>query len=352
MGQAPERQDPAYLEIHLRDLGYQRPPECQYLGTGVPRDLSILNDDSKTRATFVDRNTIAVYQSHCENEGMSETRQISAFFLDSETGRLTSQKTWPTTKRKWLNERWDTQARIFTVSAGFLVHSKNSLDLYSAEGLKAKLPLAEDYSWAVTIPPLGQTIHLQQIYVDNQADGLWLSAGNLEKIRSQHELAGITSASNSAVVERLAHCLQLQKIGEPARDFVCSGPSHLGYPVFLNDSEILSVYSSGFAIFTTSGEQLWSREGNKGHSIGSHGVSLNGNRFGILVRGKVVFDGLKASRHQWAILVYDRIKRSQIFQSVSGRSNEQEQVEFAISPNGSRLAVVVDDSIRIYKIPE
>jgi hypothetical protein len=52
------------LEIHLRDLGYRAVPEYQYPVTEVPRDLSILNDDSKKRITFVDEKTLVVYQSH------------------------------------------------------------------------------------------------------------------------------------------------------------------------------------------------------------------------------------------------------------------------------------------------
>jgi hypothetical protein len=255
---------PAALEIHLRDLGYQVPPNCSYPGTGIPRDLSLLNDDYKQKLIFVDDKTLIVYQSHCQShqDGVSpESRSMEAFFLNPQTGAFISRKTWPTIRRRWMNERWDTQARIVAVQGGFLVHAGNSLVLYSSEReQKAKLPLETGLRWAVTLAPIGRTIHLQRIHDDNQAEGEWRTSDGLTKLRSQHEMAGITSASDEAVVDKLAHCVQLQAVGESPRSLYCADPSHLGFPLFLSDSEILSVYSSGFMVLSAKGDKLWGQE--------------------------------------------------------------------------------------------
>jgi hypothetical protein len=343
----------AFLEIHLADLGYRPTQDYHYPGTGIPRDISILNDDYDKRLTFIDQNTLAVYQSHYQpqnqKDGSQESRNMEAFFVNPQTGKLIVRKTWPTIKRRFLNERWDTQARIFAVAGGFLVHAGNALTLYSA-GLeqKAQLALEDGPRWAVTVAPLGRTIHLQRIYPDNQADGEWFDSDSLKKLRSQHEMAGITSASDQAVVDKLARCLQLQVVSEVARNLYCDNPNRLGLPLFLSESEILAVRYKGFTVWSTKGEMLWGREGSV--RIGSHKRSLNGNRFAILMTGNSgLFDQVKIPKKQEVIILYDRDTKSKIFQLTMERSAELNAYE--LSPDGSVLAILLGDAVRLYKIP-
>jgi hypothetical protein len=347
-----EPNKPAFLELKLADLGYPPAQDYHYPGTGIPRDLSILNDDYKKRLTFIDQNTLVIYQSHYQTQnqkdGLPESRYMEAFFVNPQTGALIVRKTWPTIKRRFMNERWDTQARILAVSGGFLVHARNALTLYSA-GLeqKAQLTLENGPRWAVTVAPLGRTVHLQRIYEDNQADGEWFASDTFTKLRSQHEMAGITSASDYAVVDKLAHCLQLQAVGEAARNLYCDNPSRLGLPVFLNDSEVLAVRYKGFAVWSTNGEMLWSREAPV--MIVSR-RSLNGNRFALWMTGNNdAFDGVKLPKGEVVIIVYDRDTRSRVFQMTSGRSTEPGSLD--LSPDGSLLAVLFGDNVRLYKIP-
>jgi hypothetical protein len=340
------------LDIHLRDLGYQPAQEYEYPGNGIPRDLSVLNDDYKKRLTFIDENTLVVYQSHYQKqkEGSAELRSMEAFFVSPQTGRLISRKTWPTVKRRWLNERWDTQARIMAVHGGFLVHATDSLALYS-EGMeqKGKLTLENGPQWAVTIAPLGRTIHLQRIHDDNRAEGEWFDSDTLAKLRGQSEMAGVTSASDYAVVDKLAHCVQLETVGETWRNLYCADASHLGLPLFLSNSVVLSVYGMGFAVSSINGEKVWGRDVQDGRPIGNHKRSLNGNRFGLLITGPVVFDKVNVPKKQSAILVYDPSTRTQIFHLVLGRGAQF--VDFDLSPDGSMLAVLVGETVELYKIP-
>jgi hypothetical protein len=345
---------PAILEIHLSDLGYQPVPETKYPGNGIPRDLSILNDDYKKRLTFIDDKMLVVYQSHyppqAEKGGSSESRSMEAFFLSAQTGALISRKSWPTIQRRWLNERWDTQARIMAVQGGFLVHASDSLSLYSAEtGPKGKLALEGGPRWAVTVAPLGHTIHLQRIQDDNQAEGEWLDSDTLAKLRTQHETAGVTSASDHAVVNKLAHCVQLEAVGETPHSLYCADPPHLGLPLFLSDSEVLSVYGKGFAVFSTSGKKQWGREVPDGRPVANHKRSLNGNRFAILIRGRVIFDGVDVAEEQSAILVYDVSARTQVFHLTLRRVSGP--IDFDLSSDGSAVAVLVGETVRLYKIP-
>lgn len=344
----------AVLEIHLRDLGYQHGQEGHPGGTEIPRDLSTLNDDDKKRLAFIDDKTLIVYQSQyqpqSQKDGIPESRSMEAFFVNPQTGVFISRKSWPTIKRRWLNERWDTQARIIAVEGGFIVHAGNALVAYSTEQEQGmKLTLEDGPRWAATVVPQGREIHLQRIHDDNRAEGEWLNSNSLRKLREQNETAGITSASDEGVVIKLAHCVQLQNLGETPRNLYCEDPSHLGLPMFLTNSEVLSVYGKGFTVWSTSGKRLWSREISDGRPVDNQKRAMNGNRFGILVTGRLVFDQISVPANHRAILVYDRAKQSQIFHAILGR--EAERVDFELSPDGTMLAVLVDDSILIYKIP-
>ena len=223
------------LEITLSSLGYPSLPEWRYKGGGIPWDLSILNDDDKKRIVFIDDRTLAIYQSHCppEKDGSPGSRSMVAFFVNPHTGNLISRRTWETIKRRWLNEGWDTQARILAVADGFVVHARHSLILYSP-GLekKAELKLDNEPGWAATVAPQGHVVHLQRIEDDNTAKGEWLASDTLKELRSQNEMAGIVSASDTTAVDKLAPCLQLQSVGEAPR--ISTAPRHLisGSPRF------------------------------------------------------------------------------------------------------------------------
>src|SRR4029077_7511194 len=142
------------------------------------------------------------YQPQNPKDAPNGPRSMEAFFVSPRTGKLVSRKTWPTIQRRFLNERWDTQARIMAVQGGFLVHAANSLTLYSSNlEPKGKLTLEDGPEFAITVAPLGRTFHRQSIQVDNQAEGEWFDSNTLVKLHSQHEMAGVTSASDQAVVD-------------------------------------------------------------------------------------------------------------------------------------------------------
>ncbi len=350
-----ESRSTAVLEIHLRDLGYQSMNEYHHIGAGIPRDLSLLNDDDKKGLLFTDEKTLAVYVSHFQSAtdgSMGQgTRDMEAFFLDFHSGTLISRKTWPTIKRRWLNERWDTQARIMAVHGGFLVHAGNALVLYSADQEKKReFPLAVGSRWAAVVPPMGRTIHLQRIDRD-ETEGTWLDSDTLTKLRSQREIEGITSASDDAVVTKLAHCMQLQTFGKLPRN-LCSDPCRLGLPEFLSDAEVLSVYRNGFSVLSASGEKLWTREvpDAKNRIVESHQRSLDGSRFALSLRGgrNTSFDGVKVPKGELAIVVYERSTRTEVFHVSIGRVAEP--VAFALAPDGSTLAILVGEMLRVYKV--
>jgi hypothetical protein len=350
------KSEPPFAEISLRKLGYVPTKDTRYPGTGIPRDLSILNDDSLIRLTYVADDMLAIYFSHLPKMNHSsdlETRSMEAFFVNPSSGSLVSRRSWPTHKRKFFNYRWDTQARIMALKDGFLVHAGDSLSLYTTDQReKANVPLENTYRWSAVVPPLGRTVHLQRIMGDNSAEGRWLASDSLKQLETQPELAGITSASDHAVVDRLAHCVQLQAVGKPSRDLCCFDPCRLGFPEFLSEKEIVSVYENGFIVLSDQGERLWGRETPiTGNSIvANQARSLEGNRFAIVVDSgrTITFDDGRIDKGRPTVIVYDRASRTRV-KAVALGSTEQ-PVELALSPNGNVLAVLIGDVVRLYRI--
>ena len=345
-----------FVEIHLRNLGYVPATDSRIKDNGIPRDLSLLNDDANLRLNFVGAETLVVYvsrfQSQPQQDVSRESRSMEAFFVDTASGALVAHKTWPTRKRRWLNDRWDTEARIIALGEGFLVHAGNKLTLYSADFKeKASLPLDEGSIWAVTVTPTGRVFHLQRSSSD-PAEGEWLSSDKLVRLGSQHEEPGITSASESAVVTALSHCAQLQAIGEPPRDLCCAEACRGRGPEFISEKEILLVCRNGFRLLSINGEELWKVEAAKNignGAIADRAVSLNGNRFAIALDGHrgATFDGVKVSNGQ-SVVVYDVPKRAPVFRAAIG----QDAFPFVLSPDGGMLAVLIGETVRLYKIPQ
>jgi hypothetical protein len=124
---AQERTASPARELDLRVLGFKLPADTPQGTVGHP---AVLFDDSRARVVFVDPRQLAVYFS----DGVSDrpAAQMEAFFVDTDTSKLVSHEVWHTRKRRFFNERYDTQARIIPIAHGFLVHTDNSMRVYSA----------------------------------------------------------------------------------------------------------------------------------------------------------------------------------------------------------------------------
>src|SRR5215471_14070463 len=184
----------ARLTIGLASIGYRPENGCGYKGNDVPSDLTSLNDDDKLRLSFLSGGLLAVYRSAChpglatDRGSDSKVRIMEAWFLDPRDGKLVGTDTWSTIKRKWLNDRWDTQARIIPVESGFLVHVGNTLEFYTFNReKKVLLPLDPDSRWAVKVVRPGREIHLQENLGDG-AVGRWLIAETLKQEHRQSEV--------------------------------------------------------------------------------------------------------------------------------------------------------------------
>jgi hypothetical protein len=359
---------PPFLEVDLSRLGYRPEEEPPYQDQEVFKDPSVLYDDSATRLTFGSDNVLAIYLSHfkpMDPQRKERYRGMEGFFVSAKSGVLLSRRTWEIRKRHWVNNRWDTEARIFAVHKGFLVHAAGNLIRYST-GLVEQRRIAlqgegDNADWSVAAPPLGNTIHLQRI-VDREATGEWLDSWSFSTNVKQSEVPGVSSASNVAVVARLASCYEIRAVGKPPEK-ICPNPCRFGSPLFLTETEILSEFYAGFQVLSTSGQELWGRQETDRAACGpqravliaNHKRSLDGSRFAISMEANrsATFDGTELPSGHFTLMVYDSATRSSVLRvAIQVPSKQVHQLDFDLSPSGDTFALMFNNALRIYKIPK
>jgi hypothetical protein len=125
--------------IYLSSLGYESPNLKKIYGT-----VSLTFQDFSPRLVFIDDKIFAVSVNHVIKGANPEVRiGMEAFFVSKESGMLVARKSWQARERRGLNDFLDTQTRILPLKVGFLVHSGDSLYLYSPDlEVKRELPFS------------------------------------------------------------------------------------------------------------------------------------------------------------------------------------------------------------------
>jgi hypothetical protein len=350
------------LQIDLHSMGYS-PPSVQITEKEFFAEPTRAYDDHQSRMTFIDRRNLAIYFSDAVEEGAAKksapeaVRSMQVFFIDGESGALISRKIWPTKKRSWFNERYDTQARLLEVEGGFLVHAGNSLALYSSDLRKLReMSLDASDQWAATVVPMGRTFFLERIdpAVQQKAEGAWMASDTFERLRSLEVYPGsVVSVSKDTTATKGVQCLDSHRVGESPSHLCCGDPCGYGLPLFVAEDEVVSSYSYGFRVLSTTGEVLWRRDATnpRVHLIDDCERSMDGNRF--LIRAswdkRVVFDQTSIPKGVDAIIVYDRAERRQVFSVIL---KSADVAGLALSPDGQILAALSGTTLRLYRLPE
>jgi hypothetical protein len=356
----PESHGSPARRIELENLGYQPPKWIDVSNQEIARHPDLLLRDAHSRVTFINDNAFVVYFSQpvdASKEPSEFPQVMEAFFVDSRSGALVFHKAWPTRFRRWFNDSFDTEGRIIPVHGGFLVHSGDRLYLYSDDFvLKRDLLLVGESTWSVRVAPLGRLIQALRIN-GGEGEAEWLDSRTLQNLRTNAEFPGIQSVSqDGAVVTKLAHCIDVEQIGDAARHLCCRDECSDGHPTFLNGSEIL-VAGRGFEVLSTKGEVRWKRDADaKAPSNASGGIaerSLNGNRFTYGLTGwsrKATFDGVKLRKGYDTIFVYDSLSHGRVFDTSAKESAAE--FDYALSPNGETLIVLNGSAVLVYALPK
>lgn len=375
---AKEPEPTPLSRIDLGAIGYTPTTHVHHSDREVFDDLTLLMQDEDKRVSFAAGSVLAVYYSRPpekSKDGTSSNYAMEVFFIGSDSGKLIEHRTWHTLKRQWFNDEYDTEGRIMQVRTGFLVDAGAKLELYDRDlrlrktyDLKASNSGASGM-WSVKVAPGGDTIHVQSskqtVQVRRGAvsyfagadeiESSWLQSDSFQKIGSQPSFGGPHSVSNDAIVTRLSHCLDLQRMGEPPHRISCSKPP-AGLPMFLNDNEILSVGVTEFSILSTQGILIWNvGEPDPGVrrslEIDDYQRSMDGSRFAIALTGyrkKAMFDGIYLPRRPLdTIVVYDENCLQHVFTlTIPAHS------PYALSPEGRTLAVLTGTTLTVFALPK
>jgi hypothetical protein len=376
---APERQ------IDLRTFSFEPPQAPNHKNSEVFADLSLLFQDVHTRIEFVSGRELVVYFSNPVDErvtarsGQSSHSQpahnMQALFVNLDNGILISRKVWETRSRRFFNYRYDTQATIMPVRAGFLVHANNSLVLYSPDLQKTQeIQLDPSFEYSAMVAPGGNVSFLEQstpgaatssggvsMVVNGDSDhwpvahGEWRSSETFEKVRSMDLFPGAAeSVSSDAFAGTWFKCVDLQRAGLPNSHLSCTDPYRYGRPMFLSDSELVLNYPGGFQVLSTSGDVLWERQISSDHTaydLYDCVHSLDESRFAMSVFAyrKIEFENTMIPKRRFAVIVYDRSQRTKVFSVVV---NSEQALTIALSPEGDRLAILSGTTLFLYRIPD
>jgi hypothetical protein len=372
----PERQ------IDLSALNFVQPKNPNYKNSEIFSNLSLLFQDVHAHVEFIDDKELVVYFSEVVDERLKAqngqpppsppAHRMEALFLDLETGNLISHEVWQTRERRFFNTRYDTQAQIMPVRAGFLVHAGDTLTLYAPDLTKKReMQLNLLYEYAATVAPGGDVFFLQEdnpgtpirsgvvsmVMGDNVAHGDWRSSETLQKLRGRDLFPGAAeSVSTNAFAGKWYSCIDIQGADSTQSHLCCDDPCRYGSPVFLDDRQVVSSFRGGFRVLSTQGEVLWAREDPdwktyKDGDVWDKARSLDGSRFAELriAYRKLKFDDTQIPKQGFGVLVYDRSRRTKVFSVVF---KPELAPTIALSPTGDLLAILSGTTLLLYRIPD
>jgi hypothetical protein len=332
----------------------------EFFKTGNIHQLE--SEDPHVRVNFISDETLAISWTRGPDSEVrwEEPLFLKAVFIEVKSGAVRFRQDWPMHKRRRITSNADSEGRIFPVHGGrFIVHANGELLLYSTDyRLTQKLELAtpDGGYWSVTVLPGGKQLFL--CYESPQGITYsWLSADNLQTLRTEP-----APAKNARDVEfpfeegfYIAVGKSLQAI--PATEgptitcepFLCRNKAFPLLATVLNHQRVALLCSDGVAIYTRGGQLIWSKSGTDvGEGFGL-AESLSTNILALSTFGEkgATLDGhpMPAGANYF---LYDSDSPNLLF--YLHLSREWESAD-ALSPNGSKFAVLSGNQLQIYEVP-
>lgn len=316
--------------------------------------------DGRMVATFVTRQAkpeLSNRESGSHDSGL----QLQAVFLDATTGKVLATPAWPTPSR---------YAVIVAAREGrFITETGHLLTLYSPDLSQLKaltLPpfdKTDKADWTTYSSPSGKT--LLCLRSDHQrGQWFWIDAPTLEIRRSWEDLQTgyVTISDHSIAMLACAwrlHCESNYVIRSPLSDWAALAPGQGAFePQFVSD-DLLFLWSPYSIRLITDGGELLFRQHQPSDSggWGSWGrpiISSSGQRFVLPVfQYKGAMPGFDIPGH--TVLkgfdVYDVPTHRESFTLDIKGDRAKGFTQFALSPDGLRLAVLSDDTIQLFDLP-
>ena len=356
------------------------------LGWAPPRSVSnreffkdftlakLLALDENTRVVFLSEDTIAVY--HTKQEGknwLSAPRAMQSFFIRAKDGSLISTQRWPVGLRKSMDGMVDSEARLIPLYGGlFLVFANGTITLYGPklDLLKQKKlePAASSDSWSVQSTDNGKGIFVRHESLSKRlVTYSWLDSDTLE-VEYQlppypwqytyrgFPMQGAVRASGSAVFGGLGSGIQMidrdQRVKTICGDPLCqeTGALHVLSSRYMGWSG-----RSGIGMIDIEqGGLTWSKSAapQYRHNVFEFSEmqsAMSGTKFAmwVVANRKASFDEVEIK--PVTILVYD-FARLEDSPAVIRMKSVRSDWDFALSPNGTKLALFDGATVQIYSL--
>lgn len=323
-------------------------------------------DDNTVVATFVTREGEPTLSKRDQSDTNLPLR-LRAIFLDARTGKIVSTEAWPTESRF---------ARIVDVDNGnFITERGDLLTLYSSQAKelrKLSLPPVEpDYLtfWRSGASPTGRNILFATPKPRDTSPRpwIWVSASTLEIARSWNEVQSGDVAISDNTIAMIAcrfypdRCKPRVEVRGLTTDWKTIAASeqrfsspYLGEETvfrFLNE-DMIFVSGHPWRVLQTDGAVILTEkppfEGNTAIAARS------GQRFVVpFFQWKGGFAALDIGAHGELknVSVYDAPFHECSYKLKMKGPKIRESANFALSPDGSKLAILYDESVYVFQLP-
>jgi hypothetical protein len=357
--------------VDLRTIGWVPPPHES--NRAFFKDFSIgklISLDENTRVEFLTEDVTVVY--HTKQEGSdwrTAARLMEAFFIRAKDGSLLSTMRWPTRLRRSDNDLRESEARLIPLYDGrFLAFANGAMTLYTASLNPLKQQKLEPFGssdmWAAQAVSEGHGIFLRhESTPPPRVTYWWLDSENLEvrsttpgyRDRDFLVQAGVTAGEKSVFtlfpsgIRMIDRDHQIKTICDAQ---LCRDADGLRV---LSSQYIAVKADSGIGVVDTHQGLAWSKSVQSRYAprtfqFGSIRSAMSGTRFAVWVTGgrNKFFDGVKIGAWPPALLVYDVASPKDPL-VVPSRPVDG-QLDFALSPSGTRLAVFDGARVLIYQL--
>jgi hypothetical protein len=359
------------VEVDLRKIGWV--PPAHQSNQAFFKDFSIgklVSLDENTKLVFLTEGVIVAY--HTKQEGSdwrTAARVMEAFFIQVKDGTLFSTMRWPTRLRRSDNDDRDSEARLIPLSNGrFLTLANGVLRLYASNlDLLKEQKLEPDTSgdmWAAQSVAEGQKIFLRHESISPpNTTYSWVDSENLKIMHTAPGYRDRDFLVQAGVKAGDGSVFTLSKSGVRMIDKDQNVKTICGDRL-CRDADLFHVLSArrigvsarnGFGIIDIDDGIMWSKlidskYDPKRFQFGSIQCALSGTRLGLWLTGdkKAFFDGVKVSTWPPTILVYDTDGPKNPF--VIRTTPVDGQLDFSLSPNGTKVAVFDGAKVLIYEM--
>lgn len=341
-------------QVDLRPLGYNGfTPKGELRGLHFSVNRVCFSENNSLIATFLTREAVTLGR-----RDQSTDLRLHAVLFDAAKGAVKTAKEWTT---------FEPRGGVLATRGGrFVVIAPNRMLLYSP-GLELLKEFKLPSDASVYSSPAGGAILLE--YNDYGRDWFqWMDPDTLQPLRSWEEALGFTTISDSKLVfleqtytksTGSVHEILIREL-DGAQHVVCrsvDGQGNCGsFPQFLSNELLALSTFRGLMLIRSDGTIAFITKFKEDEELGrSLSTSANGRRFAVqqyVNKGGSALLDISSHSVFRRIVVFDVPTRQWIYNLEAKSQNIRTLPAFALSPDGSLMAILTDGVVRVYSLPQ